>query len=268
MRNFSKLIFAVLAIVYCNSINATEQVINYSIIDNNTNSIISTNTMNIDTFVRSAENTTFNIIYDLSSNIGFNILIKSFINNNTQIIGGNISNIDDKIAKKCNDDIISSLSDININVSDMNINSDYNYNDKSKLIHFHLSADILKNALKQNNVQEVSKIMVDLNKQFSNVKYGMYGNLYAIKNMSQDNKDKLNSLITTISKTVQYMFINGEINWLNEKYQKLSNMKFADQSFDLIRCSILEMINNKLEFLKAEKECLQELGIDPATLGE
>ena len=95
----------------------------------------------------------------------------------------------------------------------------------------------------------------------------MQNNINVIQNMSQDNKKLLKEYLSTDLFKDIVGFIDKSISFCQDKYKELNSISFYNNAdIELLRNKILEITSNVLDFLKAEKECFKELGIDPATV--
>ena len=259
MKNFSKLLLGILAIVYYNSINATESL---SPADNTNIS-----TMNTDEIIQRAVDITRTVQGDLNLHNRINLLIQCFDPNdlfsmqcesmNPQYSKINIYNNRLNISKIA---LIRSLSDVQINVSVGTEDTIDNIFDK-------LYNNNLKNALQQNNKDEVIRIIAYSSARTIRIKNEMQNNINVIQNMSQDNKKLLKEYLSTDLFKDIVGFIDKSISFCQDKYKELNSISFYNNAdIELLRNKILEITSNVLDFLKAEKECFKELGIDPATV--
>lgn len=124
----------------------------------------------------------------------------------------------------------------------------------------------LKNALQQNDKNEVIKIIAYSIARTSRIKNEMLNNINVIQNMSQYNKKLLKEYLSKDLFKDIVRSVNKCISFCQDKCTELNSISFYNADIELLRNKILEITSNVLDFLKAEKECLKELGIDPTTL--
>ena len=276
MKNFSKLLLGILATICCNSINATENLFpnnNTNISTINTNEIIkcavdnNISTTNTNEIIQYAVDTTIAVQKDLNLHNNINLLIQCFDPSDLFTIQSEFMNpqyskiniySDRKKASRIA--IIKSLLYQKINVS-------VETEDKVDDIFDKLYNNNLKNALQQNNKDEVIKILTYSNERTIRIKNEMQNNIKVIQNMPQDYKKMLKySLSSDLFRDI-VGYINKCISFCQDRCKELNSISFYNNAeIELFRNKILEIISNVLDFLKAEKQCFQELGIDPATI--
>ena len=265
MKNFYKLILGILATICCNNnIAVAKRFDDHShVINENTNNNFTVIT--IDQLISIAQNAILAPQLDVNAHEYIGAAIQAFdpndkYSNNVKSLYPNenvISEIvNDKI--KMNKNIyIEMLSNININISGENQNNIITVIDELYNTHF-------RNDLEQNNYRILDFSTVITNSQ----KEQMSKNLQVIKSMSNINKHNLKN----------YLIINDIelIGLLNTHVSQLQVLKNYLNQFNtivnnnhlvvFINNQILEIIDNVLEYLNIEKECLKELGIDPTIL--
>ena len=259
MKNFSKLIFGLLATICCNSINATE-----NLLPNNNTNISTTNTNEI---IQYAVDITSAVQDNLNLHNDINLFIQcfdpsDFLTIQSESVNPQYSKTDIYLDKKN----VSKISLI-MSLSNAHINVPIETKDKVDDIFKKLYENNLKNALQQNNKDEVIKIIAYSIARTSRIKNEMLNNIKVIQNMSQDNKKLLKEYLSSDLFKGIVGFINKSISFCQDKFTELNSISvYNNADVELLRKEILEMTSNVLEFLKAEKQCFQELGIDPATI--
>lgn len=232
---------------------------------NNIPELISTITSNINNnnFVQAMVD--FSKVYFkfLESNYQMNYFIESFIENNDKnneytnalkYLNNKDDVTDDLFAGKI--DIAKSvdidmLQDEGINISANNQNNIFNIIDE-------LCNTYLKEAFEQKDINKIEKIRIFIDVNLSNRKDEATSILEKIKNMSQDDKDILKEKLLGSNFKDLMKYINIEINGGQYLTQNIIG-NIQDNT-------IIDIAKNEVEYLKIEREYLQELGIDISTI--
>lgn len=266
MKNFSKLILGILATIYCNdNITVAKLFDNHAhIINENNNNNLAVIT--IDQLTQIVQNAMLAPQLDINAHEFISAAIQAFdpndkYSNDVKSLYPNENVISEIVNYKIrmNKNIyIEMLSNININISDENQNNISTVIDELYNTH-------LRNDLEQNNYRILISSKIITNSQ----KEQMSKNLQVIKSMSNVNKNNLKDYL--IANDIELIeLLNTHVSQLQVLKNYLNQFNTIVNNNNLvvfINNQIQAVIDNVLEYLNIEKECLKELGIDTANLG-
>ena len=121
-----------------------------------------------------------------------------------------------------------------------------------------------RNAL-NNDINKANNILQLSLDQFDTNKNELANNIKIVKDMSQDNKNKLKDYLLQDWKCVFRILNRSTNHWLSQ-YLRLNAMTFDDNIITEIKNKIQNLILKTIDYFNNEKQCLIDLGINVSEL--